>query len=437
LLGIAQLPSTFFGHRYGLSEMAESLPSTHISQLLHAFGQDQGDRERAVLELMEGYARGLNAYVRCRFGFDPDSAEDAVRRFMSEKAPRIIERYLEFDGRRCFRAYLTTALHNAVIDEVRRHRTGRDIERAVARQDEIEQEISSIVSIEWFRDIISVVFRRVSAESIAKNRHRDWDVFVRRCLTPVLTQSKAPSYDCLAQEFHLQSPKQAANVIETMKRRFESALRRVVEEDLGTRDSTAVESELREVRRCMVHAGAIRFSDVFAALAEAKSQEGIDLSVAGPTQMTSILDLAVYGNEEFSDTELEVLYQHYLSSPLSELFEVAQIEMSAWQSKEVARSDDSLCTIEALLTHRDPPLELLRDLKLLSRRLLKSGTARIPTRIALVFRFVGIGRALIQYGETMSKLSNDELREGFRRVLEYPWLDDKTRALFTDAVSRL
>ena len=130
--------------------MAESLPSTHVSQLVRAFDRDERDRERAVLELMEGYGRGLNEYVRFRFGFDPDSAEDAVRRFTSDKAPRVVERYLGHPGRKGFRGYLTTALHNAVIDELRRRRTGQEIERNVARQDEIRQEISGVVSIEWF-----------------------------------------------------------------------------------------------------------------------------------------------------------------------------------------------------------------------------------------------------------------------------------------------
>jgi hypothetical protein len=414
--------------------MRESMPTTRYSQLIRAVGMESPARDTALLEMLESYQPPLAAYVAWRFSLDGADAEEILRAFTFDKvvSQRLVEQFLD-GNRESFRGYLTVALRRYVIDVLRRRKLGREIEERVAREEQIDQEISSVLTLEWLRELLENVLRHVRDECRADGRERDWNVFFRRCLAPILLSTKPPDYATLANDFGFQTSKEVANRIETMKRRFDATVRRMLAEELRTDDLDAIEDEMREVRRQAALATTLNLPAVVLRFDRPDAERGTPLPSSSATGLSNMLDLTAQTASNLTDTELGVLYEVYLSTPIRSLF--ASLTSSGQQADDATVTNTE--TIGQLLQQPQPARAQLVQLKELASTVLKRHRPIVPLPIALVFRFASICLARTRLREDLSSLPADVLRDGLQRVLKYPWLDEATRTLFTKTLHDL
>jgi DNA-directed RNA polymerase specialized sigma24 family protein len=423
------------------------LPSTSLSLLEEAVSKDAQVRKRAVQKLLESYLPGMRRYVAWRVSHPRVNPEDIVHNLLAGKVlqQQLLERYLASD-RKGFRSYLKRALYYAAVNEIRRlPRLMSEVETEHAptgRTPSVEQKrdedlAEAVVSAEQVRMFLSQVLRQARDYYVGRGRQRDWDAFFRRNVEPIITDTHKPSYDAIARQLGFATGKEASNVVIKVQRRLQSLLDDVLKEKLGTTSPDAIEAELQEIWRCAPLLKSVDIPDVVAQLPADRATDPVDLSSVSGARLSDLFDVAMNRGTELSSVELQAWYHSYAIGALSVIFQRCHLPPPRQLCDTEPEYDPSVESIDRLLRHPNPPLDLLIELKNLSRRAIKSEISTIPTQIALAWLFLSIGLALIRCGQKISKVPEDELRRGFQRILEYSWLDEDSRTLFQEALGRL
>jgi hypothetical protein len=90
-----------------------------------------------------------------------------------------------------------------------------------------------------------------------------------------------------------------------------------------------------------------------------------------------------------------------------------------------------------LLRHPRPPVEALKLVKDFAKLMRGEKAQSIPQDIALVLYYAAIAAADLRLGASISKLGAPDLGKGVRWAISQTWLDEPTRALFTEELKRL
>ena len=136
-----------------------------------------------------------------------------------------------------------------------------------------------------------------------------------------------------------------------------------------------------------------------------------------------------------------------LSDALSELIAFDAQGRAIWPAKELAAKleeplitlggelrSPEIQTVRELLEHPDRPIELLRAVKDLSKR---SPGDLFPPEMALLLYYGSIAAAMVRCGQRITKLRDEDLRNGFTWVIKEPWVGESVCELFRQALSKL
>lgn len=414
---------------------AFGLPTTRLSLLDAAASEDDETRQRALQSLLVSYRPGMCRYLAWRFRHPQIDPEDVVHKLVVDRilSGQLLKCYLASD-RRGFRSYLKTALHHMAVSHLRsetRHQTAPE-EEATA-----EAELDVFLSAEQLRKILSDVLRETRQYYLQRSRQRDWDAFFRLYIDPVLTGTHAPSYDVIAGELEFADRRDAYNTIANIKRRFQIVLAKVLEETLGTSDPESIDSELSEIRSSFRLLSTINVPELVVGAATGTAAGPANLDHANVQQLSSLFDLVTNSGVVFTDAELQTLYRSYAAAPLASIFEQCHTAVPRQVEETDPQYDPALTTVNQLLGHPQPPLGLLIHLKRLSRRIVTSQNPIIPIKIGLALRHVSIGLALVRCDRLISKLTEPELHQSFRTMSDHRWIDEGSRMLFEEAITRL
>jgi hypothetical protein len=137
-----------------------------------------------------------------------------------------------------------------------------------------------------------------------------------------------------------------------------------------------------------------------------------------------------------------------LSDALSELIAFDAQGRAVWPARELAGkleeplsqlSGDLNClneiqTVRELLEHPNPPIEMLMRLKDLSKR---RPTDLFPPEMALLLYYGSIAAGMVRCGKSITKLRDEDLRNGFTWTIKQPWVPESICELFRRALSQL
>ena len=232
-------------------------PTTRWS-LVGRAGFETSDEQRAALnDLLIRYLPALKAHLCARRRIDANEADDFVQGFIENK---VLERHLILHAnaeRGKFRTLLATALDNYVANQFeKRGAKKRAHEQAHSLDDEQHQHravtddlATDAFDVEWARQILSEVMKRMQVECQVKEREDLWGVFQGRILGPILHGVPPVEYDELTSQFDYKSPTQASNAQITTKRMFARTLREVISEYATDEDD--VEDEIRDLQQLL------------------------------------------------------------------------------------------------------------------------------------------------------------------------------------------
>ena len=99
----------------------------------------------------------------------------------------------------------------------------------------------------WITNILDIVLTEIKNEYCSTLRASHWDAFRLRLLEPILHNTPQPGMAEVCIQCGIENESKASNMIETVKRRFRSALKRHLR-DLTSSDEEA-EEEFQDIFR--------------------------------------------------------------------------------------------------------------------------------------------------------------------------------------------
>lgn len=228
--------------------------TTHWSMLEGI--KKHGDKERDLIGLLlERYWKPVYCYLR-RKGYDNEKAKDLTQGFFHEVVldRDLIDRADQTKG--SFRTLLLHALNHYVVDEHRKESARKHIPKDklvpldIADPPALPEIVDELGPEEtfnyaWKADLLERSLSEVRENYIQQGLQSHWNVFRDRLVQPLLENRQPPSLKQICQQYGIEDEPRASHMLETVKRRFQSVLRKQVRQTVMT--GQVVEEELKEI----------------------------------------------------------------------------------------------------------------------------------------------------------------------------------------------
>ena len=218
------------------------------------------DQQRTVLDgLMTKYWKPVYCYLR-RKGYDNEAAKDLTQGFFYDIVigRRLIEQADAAKGR--FRTFLLTVLDRYVISMHRRQAAAkRRPAQGVMSLEGADESALPVVAREmqpdeaftyaWAVELLQEVLADLKDKCVRDGKKVHWELFASRVLDPIITGREAPALAQLCAQFGVTTPVKAENMIVTVKRRFQAALKNRVRQEVDSEEE--MERELQDIMRIL------------------------------------------------------------------------------------------------------------------------------------------------------------------------------------------
>ena len=213
------------------------------------------DKDRALIGLMlERYWKPVYCYLR-RKGYDNESAKDLTQGFLHEVvlSRGLVQKADRSRGR--FRSLLLTALNRYLVNikEGETARTRIPSDKLVSLEMVDPPELHMITESNpddfyhyvWVSALLDQVLSAVQTSCEQDGLQIHWQVFEDRLVRPILQGSETPSLNEVCRKHNIQDEKKASNMLVTVKRRFQAALKEYVRTTVAS--DKHVQAELTEI----------------------------------------------------------------------------------------------------------------------------------------------------------------------------------------------
>ena len=162
-----------------------------------------------------------------------------------------------------------------------------------------------------------------------------------------------------------------------------------------------------------------------------------DLADSDPRHLASVLAMDDAGDGIWTDDELGVVLRHQLSSVVQ--YDLNGLAPGAASRLTTLTSAQNLMlkSFSDLLHHPNPPIELLELTKEFAKTTRRHPHRPLPQAIATVLYYASIVVARIRCGKRITRLDDNALGFGVQWVLDQPWIDEQTKALFEEGQKAL
>ncbi len=223
---------------------------------IDSIAKPNADQRRAALNgLIQQYWKPVYCYLR-RKGCDNEQAKDLTQGFFHEivLGRRLIEQADADKGR--FRTFLLTAL-DRYVTSVHRHEAAakRRPKEAIAALEEVDEGSMSVVAGDmkpedaftyvWASELLQEVLAEVKQGCAQDGKGAHWQLFCAHVLDPIVAGQESPGLAQLCSRLGVPGTTQAANMIVTVKRRFQAALHNRMRDYV--RSDEEVNQEIRDL----------------------------------------------------------------------------------------------------------------------------------------------------------------------------------------------
>jgi RNA polymerase sigma-70 factor (ECF subfamily) len=229
--------------------------TTHWSVIEDA-GLSGNDKNRALIGLLiETYWKPVYCYLRRR-GYGNEQAKDLTQGFFQEVVlgRKLIEKAEQTKGR--FRSFLLVALNRYVIDIQDEQAAQKRIPKnKIVSLDRIillelpepvmKLEPEDSFNYAWVTALLEQVLEEVRTKCCQEDKTVHWNVFNDRVLQPMIENIAAPTMKEICDKYDIEDGIRASNMIITVKRRFQAALKRQLRKSVIS--DSQVGDELNEI----------------------------------------------------------------------------------------------------------------------------------------------------------------------------------------------
>jgi len=241
--------------RTNLGGLRSTFQTTQWLEMRALASLDEDQRRRLLNELIGRYWKPVYCYLR-RQGHDNESAKDLTQGFFHEiiMGRHLMEQADEAKGR--FRTFLLTALDRYVISVHRRQTAAkRAPTEGLIPLDETQEAILSTTARDmkpdgaftyaWAVQLLQEVLTELRERCARDGKSVHWELFQARVLDPIITGADPVPLSELCKRFGVATAVKAENMIVTIKRRFQAAMKDRVREYVASDEE--VEEEIRDL----------------------------------------------------------------------------------------------------------------------------------------------------------------------------------------------
>ncbi|MEK6262138.1 MAG: hypothetical protein AABP62_26370 [Planctomycetota bacterium] len=388
--------------------------STHWSIIRQAQLGVSETAQTALHQLVLRYTPPLLHYLQGPpWRFDSHAAHDLIQGFVEVRllAGRLVAHSDPARGH--FRGYLKTALDNFVRDRLRSPgHTPRPLAHGSTSEDGRAEEFASLVTtidpfdVAWARGMLRSVVSQLQNYCTERGQTAAWTVFEARLLRPILEQAEPLSYEDLADQCGLDSPKAAANALITAKRifriLFEDAIAAYAPEE-GER-----QEELHLIR------------SVFASGVTLAETPAVDPKIDESIRLAQMLDLP-RGEPLWSPLELEALIEQQLASPAADFVH-----------EDVSPADPGPTLLDTLTTAPASSAAYVQ-IKNWAKTQATSAVPAVPREVASALYFAALSAARAVSNARITQLSDQVLSVSLTELAEQSWIPAPLRNLYRTA----
>ncbi len=231
--------------------------TTHWSLIEEAGSSDEENNQALVSLLLNRYWKPVYCYLR-RKGYNNEQAKDLTQGFFHEVVlgQHLIEKADAVKGR--FRSLLLIAL-NRYLGDVRERETaqkrvpkGHFVSIDGVAPPEIPQSIARSAPertfhYAWVSALLEQVLEKVERECREDGKDVHWGIFCDRVLQPIMDRKDPPALKGIVAKYGISDESKASNMIVTVKRRLQGALRQYLRESVTSDEY--VKGELEQIRQ--------------------------------------------------------------------------------------------------------------------------------------------------------------------------------------------
>lgn len=214
--------------------LQQAFLTTHWSLVEHI--QADEDKNRVLIGLLlDRYWKPIYCYLRHR-GYDNEDAKDLTQGFFHEVVlnRNLAQRADQSKGR--FRTFLLHALDQYLINERRKQDTqkrrpkGHLISLDVLDPPSLPQAFSEMepedaYNYAWTASMLDRILSEVKSQCRDDHLEVHWHVFHEKILQPIQSNTVSPSFAEICRKYDIDDQKKAANMVTTIKRRLQNALK--------------------------------------------------------------------------------------------------------------------------------------------------------------------------------------------------------------------
>lgn len=239
------------GHdKTSMGGVRESFLTTHWSLIEDI--QSGQDRDRSLIGiLLERYWKPVYCYMR-RKGYGNEQAKDLTQSFFHEivLSRDFIVRVEKAEGR--FRSYLLHALNQFLIDKKRIQAAQKRIPKDklvpldIVEPPELPQAITKLgpedcFNYAWKTALLDRTLSDVQASYLEQGMEAYWYAFRDRVVQPILQGTEPPSLKEICTKYSIEDEAKASDMIITVKRRFQTALKKSLRSTVISEDDLTKE----------------------------------------------------------------------------------------------------------------------------------------------------------------------------------------------------
>ena len=231
--------------------------TTHWSLIENIYGNDE-DRNQALIGLLlTKYWKPVYCYLR-RKGYDNEQAKDLTQGFFQEVVlgRDLIQKADQSKGR--FRSFLLMALNRYLINVKHEETAQKRIpkHRLLPLNDinppELPSEITKSTpedtfNYAWLSALLEQVITEVEDKCRAQGLTIHWQAFYEKVIQPIMENTDPPTLSDICDKYGIEDQRKASNMIITIRRRFQVALKQHVRNSVVS--SNELSDELSDLMR--------------------------------------------------------------------------------------------------------------------------------------------------------------------------------------------
>jgi len=194
-------------------------------------------------------------------GYNNEQAKDLTQGFFHEVVlgRKLIQQAYKAKGR--FRTFLLFALERYLKSMHRRKTAKKRIpEHNLVQLEYIDptnlpEPVNNLAAGDcfnyaWVSALLDKMLEEIETECCADDKEVHWKVFYARVLTPIMENADPPSLKEICDKYGIEDQAKASNMIITVKRRFQTTLKRHLRQSVSS--DTDVNEELRELMQFFI-----------------------------------------------------------------------------------------------------------------------------------------------------------------------------------------